>query len=65
MKKEILKNRFLNVFSLKEGSDRVVGGFWDGDRVVGGFWDGFGRILGRFGMDLGKIWERIFLFNEH
>ena len=32
---------------LKDGSERFLGGFWDG----------FGRIFGKFSMDVGKHWD--------
>ena len=47
--KKIEKTDFLTRSFLKEGSGRVLGGFWDG----------FGWILKGFLMDFGKIFGRI------
>ena len=49
IEKKSEKIDFLSRSVSKEGSGRVLGGFWEGfGRVLGGFWDGLGRILGEF-----------------
>ena len=50
--KKIRKNRFFSCSVLKEGSGRVLGGFWeDLGRVLGGFWERFGKVLDGFWKD--------------